>query len=450
MQGKNGRRFLGLLTTGMLVLAGVMLVFAGCNGQAKEPKGPKTVEKPVAKKPPATKPAPPVKKPAPPVKKPAPPVKKPAPPATKPAPPVKKPAPPATKPAPPVKKPAPPVKKPAPPVKKPPEPAAAALKKPKIAVNLPEKYNTPDGMVVDAKGNIILSCPNFSDDKFPAKMLLIDKDDKVTELITLPIHPETKKPVGALGVDIGSDGNLYVADNQAFGTEEHKSRLIRIVMKDGKAVKCEVVATGFIMSNAIACRGDFVYVTETKLDTKVTPLPSGVYRFKLSELKADAPVKLIPGGKDPHLILTITTKNKDWQIGANGMAFDKKGDLYVCNFGDAKLHKFSLDKDGKVTASKVVAEGQGMLSCDGMKVCPTTGDIFIADFLGNAVHKVDPATGKVTTIAKNGNTDGADGSLDRCSEVCVRGKKIYVANIDLTLGENKYDKPHTISVIDME
>ena len=444
MQGKNGRRLLGLLTTGALVLAGVMLVFAGCNGEKPEPKGPKTVEKPVAKAPPAQAPSVELKP------GPLPGAKAPPAPAKKPPEPAKKPPEPAKKPPEPAKKPPEPAKKPPEPAKKPPEPAAAALKKPKIAVNLPEKYNTPDGMVVDAKGNIILSCPNFNDDKFPAKMLLIDKDDKITELITLPIHPETKKPVGALGVDIGSDGNLYVADNQAFGTEEHKSRLIRIVMKDGKALKCEVVATGFVMSNAIACHGDCVYVTETKLDTKASPLPSGVYRFKMSELKADEPVKLIPGGKDPHLILTIHTKNKDWAVGANGMAFDKKGDLYVCNFGDAKLHKFTLDKDGKVTSSKVVTEGQGMLSCDGMKICPTTGDIYIADFLGNAVHKVDPASGKVTTIAKNPNTDGADGSLDRCSEVCIRGKKIYVANIDLTLGENKYDKPHTISVIEMD
>jgi sugar lactone lactonase YvrE len=88
-----------------------------------------------------------------------------------------------------------------------------------------------------------------------------------------------------------------------------------------------------------------------------------------------------------------------------------------------------------------------MLSTDGLSIDRRTGDIYIADFLGNALHKVDPKTGKVTTIARNGNTDGSGGALDRPSEPCVRGNKVYVANIDLPLAGNATDKPHTISVV---
>ena len=51
--------------------------------------------------------------------------------------------------------------------------------------------------------------------------------------------------------------------------------------------------------------------------------------------------------------------------------------------------------------------------------------IYIADFLGNAVHKVCPETGKVTTIwANENNSDGARGLLDKPSEVCIRGKMV--------------------------
>ena len=122
------------------------------------------------------------------------------------------------------------------------------------------------------------------------------------------------------------------------------------------------------------------------------------------------------------------------------------GSMFVCNFGDAQLEKFTFDPDGKVASHVVVAKGQGMKSCDGMKVHPKTGDVYIADFLANAVHKVDPKTGKVTTLAQNGDTDGAGGTLDQPSEPCIRGKKLYVANIDLALAGNTYDAPHTISV----
>ena len=47
----------------------------------------------------------------------------------------------------------------------------------------------------------------------------------------------------------------------------------------------------------------------------------------------------------------------------------------------------------------------------GGPINPKTGEVYIADFLGNAVHKVCPKTGAVTTIMKNGNTTGRRGRL---------------------------------------
>ena len=35
-------------------------------------------------------------------------------------------------------------------------------------------------------------------------------------------------------------------------------------------------------------------------------------------------------------------------------------------------------------------------------------------------------------------------------EVCLRGNKVYVANIDLPYDNNEYDAPHTISIIHLE
>ncbi|MHC4570402.1 MAG: hypothetical protein ACYTE3_32215, partial [Planctomycetota bacterium] len=97
------------------------------------------------------------------------------------------------------------------------------------------------------------------------------------------------------------------------------------------------------------------------------------------------------------------------------------------------------------------AKGGGMESTDGLKICPKTGEIYIADFLGNAVHKVCPETGKVTTIWQNeNNSGGVGGLLDKPSEVCLRGKKIYVANIDLPFDDNEHDAPHTISVLKLK
>ena len=327
---------------------------------------------------------------------------------------------------------------------------AGGLIKPAIALDLPEKYNTPDGMTMCPKTNhIILSVPNINDPNHPAVLLSISPTDEVTEIVKLPAHPDTKRAV-PLGVRVGPDGHIYVSDSQGFVTPEHKSRLLRVVMKEGKAQKVEVLVTGMVFSNGLAIKGDTVYLCDSQLDPKAYPVPSGVYAFKISELSAAKPYKVKPGLADPHLAITFTTKNKDSQVGANGLGFDKEGNMLVCNFGDAQLIQGKMGTGGKVVSQKVVAEGQGMLCCDGLSVAPKTGEVYIADFLGNALHKVDLKTGKVTTVAKNGDTDGSGGRLDRPSEPCVRGDRVYVANIDLPLADNTYDKPHTISVVELE
>ena len=321
---------------------------------------------------------------------------------------------------------------------------------PTLAVNLPAKYNTPDGMTVCPKTNhIILSVPNINDPNHPAVMLSISPSDEVAEIVKLPAHPETKRAI-PLGVAVGSDGNLYISDSQGFVTDEHKSRVYRVVMKDGKARKVEVVVTGLVMANGLAAHGDMIYVCDSKLEPKTYPVPSGVYGFKISELSAAKPYKVKPGLADPHLAITFTTKNKDWQVGANGLGFDNAGNMVVCNFGDAQLIQGKMGADGKVVSQAVVAEGQGMMCCDGLSIDRKTGEVYIADFLGNALHKVDLKTGKVTTLAKNGDTDGSGGLLDRPSEPCVRGNRVYVANIDLPLAGNTYDRPHTISVVEIQ
>ena len=133
------------------------------------------------------------------------------------------------------------------------------------------------------------------------------------------------------------------------------------------------------------------------------------------------------------------------------MGFAADGTMYVCNFGEASVVEIKLDDKGKVLSQKTLAKGNGMKSTDGLKIHPKTGDIYIADFIGNAVHKVDPKTGEVTTVVKNeNNSGGIGGKLDKPSEVCFRGNKLYIANIDLTLDGNEHNAPHTISVIEME
>ena len=318
--------------------------------------------------------------------------------------------------------------------------------KPRIGFLLPDKYNSPDGMSIGKDGCIYLSMNNVVHQEFPAMILRITPDDKLEEVITLPPHPETKL-ASPLGNGFGADGNLYVADNQAFCTKEPaKSRVLRGNMKEGKATGCDVVAQGLNMANGLAAWGDSVYVCESTINSD-GPMPSGVYRFKLSELDPAKPIT-VTGLDDPHLAVKLMTQSKEHKVGANGLDFDKDGNMYVCNFGDREVIKVSFDADGKVKTQAVLAKDQGMESCDGLHV-DADGNCWVADFLGNAVIKIDKV-GKATIVAKNGESDGADGSLHAPSECIPRDGKLYISNINLTYGPHTASKLFTLSVIDLK
>ncbi len=71
----------------------------------------------------------------------------------------------------------------------------------------------------------------------------------------------------------------------------------------------------------------------------------------------------------------------------------------------------------------------------------------------DGAHAVD-MQGNVTTLYKNGDTDGADGSLDQPCEVIIRGKELILVNMDMAWAvpaalqvNTEVDQPYTLSVI---
>ena len=344
--------------------------------------------------------------------------------------------------------------------------------KPKLLVTLPDRANTPDGCALSPSGEIILSIPNFNNGTLvkqgvikkpsPAFMAVIDSTNKFSTWYAFKpedMHPETKN-VGPMDCAFGPDGNLYLADNQLFFNKAHKSRLLRINIKNGKPVDCEVVVEGFICSNGMVWHGDKLYVSETVLThtpeaAKGKPKPqliSGVYRFTLGELTSGK-VKLRPYDKqsaDPHLVAKYLSSNSIG-FGADGVACDATGNLYCGIFEDGIIYKTTFGQDGTPSAPVVFAKDKKMRCCDGIVWREKDNKIYVADMLANGVQVVD-SNGKVTTLHQNGDTDGADGSLDQPCEVLVRGEELIVVNMDMpwetdTLTNTTIDKPYTVSAI---
>jgi len=327
------------------------------------------------------------------------------------------------------------------------------LAKPVVGFKLADEYDSPDGMTIGADGCIYLSMNCAGDGfkfKHPAKIMRITPDDKLEEFLTLPPHPGTEV-ASPLGIVFASDGNLYVSDNQAFAGSNKASRLLQVVIKDGKPESTGVVATGLQMANGICALGDYVYLNETSIDADASPMVSGVYRFKVADLDPAKPIA-VTGVDDPNFFLKVETDygtNDLMKVGANGIGADSKGNLYVCNFGEASVLKVTLKADGSIDKVSELCKGQGMLSTDGLQV-DAEDNLWVADFMGNAVAKICSASGKVTIVAKNQPGDGADGSLDAPSECIRRGDKVYVSNIDITYGPNTADDIQTISVIELK
>ncbi|MDR0520675.1 MAG: SMP-30/gluconolactonase/LRE family protein [Planctomycetaceae bacterium] len=341
--------------------------------------------------------------------------------------------------------------------------------KPVKAIELPDGQLHPDGMTVNPRTKDIILAVPLVGDKGHACLYRIDENDHAEKYFEIPAHPETGRST-PLGISFGPDGHLYVADSQCLGGDpNHKSRLLRVYHnKQGKPIRCEVLVTGICQANGLEIFGSKIYVAETQITPAITEMPmtSGVFCFDINEFNGvlnagkrrgfHKPIEVAKYGKDPHFIFSFQTTDADrkgeWKVGANGIGLSPTGEtLYVANFGDKKIIKVDLGRKGKkILSSSDINDGNGPNeSVDGLKVCPK-GYIFFADYVGNAVCVMNPANGKTVVLAKNalnpGEADKKAGALDRCSEVCLRGSKLYVSNIDLT----DTSKPHTVSVFDIQ
>ncbi len=344
----------------------------------------------------------------------------------------------------------------------------------KLLLTLPTAYNTPDGATLDLNGNIILSIPNFSNDHLikagkikeasAAVMVKIDKNNQISTWYTFKkedMHPETGK-IGPMDAAFGSDGNLYIADMQIFWNGEHGSRLLRINMKNGQPVNMDVVVEGFIVANGVTWKGNTLFVSETilahppatKEGEAKPPLKSGVYGFTLAELQ-NGLIELTPyseGVADKHLVVQFESSNR-LGFGADGVTIDGQGDLYTAIMEDGVIYKTILNGDNKAVSTTRFASDKHMVSADGIVWNAEDNNIYVADFLGNGAHAVD-MQGNVTTLHKNGDTDGADGSLDQPCEVIIRGKELILVNMDMAWAvpaalqvDTEVDQPYTLSVI---
>jgi len=300
-------------------------------------------------------------------------------------------------------------------------------------------------MAIDRHGNLVLSCPNYAEEKSSGCVVKISKDGKVTKWFDVPVHPQTGIARN-MGIAFDDDWNVYLCDNQGWSGREdllYKGRVLKITVDDkGVISKTTVVAKNMEHPNGIRIKDGCMYVTNSymhpviRLDGKLT---SGVYRFALDEVNIDIKNDIT----DKNLLATFVTQNPDCQYGVDGIVFDSKGDLYIGNFGDGEVIRLTFTPDGKLKSQTSFAKNPARLqSTDGM-IFDGEGNLYIADFSANAIAKVS-LDGQVERVAQSPDCTGNNDGLDQPGEPIIWNGRIIASCFDLVTGPDKVNTGHEL------
>jgi sugar lactone lactonase YvrE len=330
-----------------------------------------------------------------------------------------------------------------------------------LLLTLPDYCPTPDGMAIDPDGNLVVACPNFADPKQPGCLIKIDSRLGVRKWADVPPLAETGHAY-PMGIAFGPDGDLFVCDNQNWPTgngkqgELNQGRLLRLRIRDGRAEKTTVVAGQISHPNGVRVRDGQVYLTVSMLPKVKRPdglLTSAVYRFAVD----DHDITLANTLDDPNLLVSLVTQNRDCQYGADGLAFDSHGNLFVGNFGDGALHKMTFNRQGQVTSNTVFAKTDmatpmsdpafktkmvqaKMRTTDGIFIDPSD-NVYVADFSNNAVCRVDPK-GNIVVLAQSADCKGSGGGLDQPGEPILWNGRLVMSCFDMVTGPDKVNTRH--------
>jgi sugar lactone lactonase YvrE len=327
------------------------------------------------------------------------------------------------------------------------------MQTPRLFAVLPDYVCTPDSMAEDADGDMILSCPNFADTSMHGCLVRFRRDGTVGKWVDVPARADTGIAC-PMGIAFGPDWDIYICDNQGWsGAPElmFKGRILRLRIRHNQVVKATVVADGLEHPNGIRVRGQYMYLTQSCLSRVKGPsgrLVSAVYRFHLDDEEIEVTNTL----EDKNILTTFITSNVECQYGADGIVFDREGDLYVGNFGDGAVHRITFNPDGTLAENRVWArDPEQVQSTDGL-VFDDRGNLYIADFSANAIGLVTP-DGKVKRIAQSPDADGLHGELDQPADVFIWQGRLIVSCFDLVTGPDKvntqHELPATMSVLDL-
>lgn len=131
----------------------------------------------------------------------------------------------------------------------------------------------------------------------------------------------------------------------------------------------------------------------------------------------------------------LTSERAEQQISTNGLAFWTDGSLYSSNTGTGSIDHITFKADGTLDKVTQWVKDPLLLGADGITFA-ANGDLYVAANERNAIVRVTPA-GVVSDAASNGNA----GPLEFPASPAFSGNALYASNFDVERGANSPAAP---------
>ena len=224
-------------------------------------------------------------------------------------------------------------------------------RKSQLLIRLPQGCNTPDAMALLADGSVILSMPNFNNLKEGARLMRITSAQPrgdVSRAAGPSCHGQAGRAAGCVRGALGRSVPGRLPDDRPTAVARAENRDEKwAALRD---------RTGGHRSARGQCRAvpRRLPVRQRDADRPAgsarAPVASSAFRWTSWH---KAPSRLADNEtEDPHLLGIITVHNPQLQLGADGLCFDKQGNLYIGNFADGTVHRMQFDKQGKVQVER--------------------------------------------------------------------------------------------------
>jgi len=262
--------------------------------------------------------------------------------------------------------------------------------------------NLPEGIAVDPQGNVYASSLNIAATSGPANICVLDRSGVLVDVISVaPVAGGVAKLLGMLFVP--GEG-LYVGDIGG-------GRVLRIDVGTHAAT---TIATGFGAPNAFARdHAGNIWVSDSFPGTVTKIAPDG------ATTTFAYPVELAPrAGETPG-------------FGANGLAFDRNERyLYVAETSRDEIYRIRYD-GGSLGSIELFARGTAGGALDGADgiAFDVRGNLYVCSNQSDEIAVLSPAGAVVAEYRGTGAN-----AFNSPASLVFSGRNVYVANLALFHG----------------